>query len=158
MAWVPDEVTGLGLRLGDDLASGLLSARGARQIDTDLAVDPRGVAGAVPAALRRSTVDVGSADALLCPADDLLGLRAVDRTGIAGPGVLALALVAALALVLVTGIRGAGVRIIVGVVGNRLCVRFRGRSLFFDGLNRLGLWLRLRFGSGLSGDGLDIGA
>src|SRR5699024_11140922 len=84
---MPDEVAGLGLGLGDDLARALLGTGGAGQVDVDLAVDPRGVSRAVPAARRGSAGDVGGSDALGSPGEDLLGLRAVDRTGVGGAGV-----------------------------------------------------------------------
>ena len=138
MAGVPDEVTGLGLRLGDDLAGTLLRAGGAGQVHTDVAVDPRGVTGAVPAALRGAAHDVGGSDALGCPAEDLLGLGAVDRSGI-GAGVLGFALVR-------VGRTTVGGFVAVGAAGGSGGCRLRGFRL------RLGLR------SSLGGDGLALNA
>src|SRR5699024_5754694 len=151
---MPDEVAGLGLGLGDDLARALLGTGGAGQVDADLAVDPRGVSRAVPAARRGSAGDVGGSDALGSPGEDLLGLRAVDRTGVGGAGVR---------------VRGVGVRVRgVGVVA-LLLVRV-GRAAvgglsggtgritgFFSG-GFAGGGLRLGFRSSLGLDGLGFDA
>src|SRR5699024_9138741 len=146
---VPDEVAGLGLGLGDDRAGCLLGTGAAGQVDADVAVNPRGVSGAVPAALRGSTVDIGGADALGRPGQDLLGLRSIDRTGVRGAGVLALLLVR-VGRAAVGGLSGGTGRIAGffsgGFAGGGLRLRFRS-SLGLAGLGfnaeRIGLLLGL---------------
>src|SRR5699024_6877268 len=151
---MPDEVAGLGLGLGDDLARALLGTGGAGQVDAELAVDPRGVSRAVPAARRGSAGDVGGSDALGSPGEDLLGLRAVDRTGVGGAGVRGVGVLALLLVrvgrAAVGGLSGGTGRITGffsgGFAGGGLRLGFRS-SLGLDGLGfdaeRIGLLLGL---------------
>src|SRR5699024_5499275 len=163
--------------LGHYRARALLGTGGAGQVDAGLAVGPRGVSRAVPAARRGSAGDVGGSDALGSPGEDLLGLRAVDRTGVGGAGVLALLLVR-VGRAAVGGLSGGTGRITGffsgGFAGGGLRLGFRS-SLGLDGLGfdaeRIGLLLGLlvlrvitdghglvleldlRLGLGLGGDG-----
>src|SRR5699024_5775127 len=143
---VPDEVAGLGLRLGDHRAGCLLGTGAARQVDADVAVDPRGVCGAVPAALRGSTVDIGGADALGRPGQDLLGLGTVDRAGVGGVGVRVRG-VGVLALLLVRVGRAA--------VGSLSGGTGRITGFFSGGFAGGGLRLGFRSSLGLDGLGFD---
>ena len=113
-----------------------------------MAVDPGGVAGAVPAALRRSTEDVRSSDPLLRPAEDLLGLGPVDRARVVGvPGVLLRT------LILCALVRALGRIIARGLARFRLGLF---RRLRLGGLLRLGLGLGLRLGGRLGSDDVRV--
>src|SRR5699024_10183156 len=124
----------------------------AGQVDADLAVDPRGVSRAVPAARRGSAGDGGGSDALGSPGEDLLGLRAVDRTEVGGAGVR----------VRGVGVRGVGVLALLLVRVGRAAVGGlsggTGRITGFFSGGFAGGGLRLGFRSSLGLDGLGFDA